>query len=248
MKKKSLSKIIFGSLALSLLTNLTPFHSQAKDHCPTASGKIAENLYAVKAGMTNFYVVTNGIDYICIDAGSNLKRAKQELHKLKIDPEKIQALFLTHSDWDHIAAISLFKNARIYLSSDEEKMVLNKERRILGFINNKLPFEYYLHNDGWETYVGELTVKVIATPGHTSGSMSYLVNGQILFTGDALSLKNGKAALFTPRFFNMDETTQKKSIKKMASLRNITLLCTGHHGFTDNFEFAMKEWRNQCEN
>lgn len=245
MKKKSPSKIIFGTLALSLLTNLTTFHSHAKDHYPSTSGKIAENLYAVKAGMTNFYVVTNGIDYICIDAGSNLKKAKQELHKLKIDPEKIQALFLTHSDRDHIAAISLFKNARIYLSTDEEEMVLNKKRRILGFINNNLPFEYYLHNDGWETNVGDITVRAIATPGHTFGSMSYLVNGQMLFTGDALSLKNGKAALFTPRFFNMDEKTQEKSIKKLASLRNITLLCTGHHGFTGNFEFAMREWRNQ---
>lgn len=139
--KKKLSKIIFGTLALSLLTNLTPFNSHAKDHYPSASSKIAENLYAVKAGMTNFYVVTNGIDYICIDAGSNLKKAKQELQKLKIDSEKIQALFLTHSDRDHIAAMSLFKNARIYLSTAEEEMVLNKERRILGFINNKLPFE-----------------------------------------------------------------------------------------------------------
>ena len=198
--------------------------------------------------MTYFYVVTNGIDYICIDAGSNLKRAKQELHKLKIDPEKIQALFLTHSDRDHIAAISLFKNARIYLSTYEEEMVLNKKRRIFGFINNKLSFEYYLHNDGWETNVGDITIRAIATPGHTSGSMSYLVNSQMLFTGDALSLKNGRAALFTPRFFNMDEKTQEKSIKKLASLRNITLLCTGHHGFTDNFEFAMREWNNQCEN
>lgn len=248
MKKNSLSCIIFGTLALSLLSNLTPFHSRAKGDCPIQSGKIAENLYVIKAGMTNFYIVTNGIDHICIDAGSNLKKAKQELHKLNIDPEKIQVLFLTHSDRDHLAAISLFKNAQIYLSIDEEEMVLNKKRRIFGFIDNKLPHEYYIHNDGSKTYIGDITVQAIATPGHTSGSMSYLVNGQMLFTGDALSLKNGKATLFTPRFFNMDETTQKKSIKKLASLKNITLLCTAHHGFTDNFDFAMKEWRNQGEN
>ncbi len=249
MKKILLySSVALGIFTLCQFSNISSFQSQAKEHRPNTSGKINKNIYTVKAGISNFYIVTNTIDYICIDAGSNLKKAKQELHKLNINPEKIQILLLTHSDQDHTTALSLFKNAQIYLSIDEEEMVLNKKRRLFGFINNKLPNNYYILNDGCEINIGDIKVRAIATPGHTSGSTSYLVNNHMLFTGDTLSLKNGKAALFTPSFFNMDEKTQEKSIKKLALLENIAFLCTAHHGYTDKFKFAMKEWRNELEN
>jgi glyoxylase-like metal-dependent hydrolase (beta-lactamase superfamily II) len=40
-------------------------------------------------------------------------------------------------------------------------------------------------NDGDEIRIGAINIKVIATPGHTPGSLSYL-SGERLFTGDAL--------------------------------------------------------------
>lgn len=237
------SGITITILVFCLLIMLFPFFSEIKDHHPIASSKIIDNLCAVNTGISNFYIITNGETDICIDAGSSLKKAKQELLKLNINPDLIEIVFLTHSDQDHTAALSLFKNAQIYLSIDEEQMILNKRSRFFGFIKNKLPDTYYLLNDGSEMNIGDIKVRALATPGHTSGSMSYLVNGQMLFTGDTLSLKDGKTSLFSPHFFNMDEKSQENSIRKLASLRNITLLCTGHHGVTDKFESAMEEWR-----
>lgn len=61
------------------------------------------------------------------------------------------------------------------------------------------------------------------TPGHTPGSMCYLVNGRDLFTGDSLSLKAGRAGLFN-EFFNMDSETQKKSLRKLKNTPGVQFI------------------------
>ena len=47
----------------------------------------------------------------------------KNLEKLNINPDKITAAFLTHTDSDHVGTLELFKNADIYISKEEEKMM-----------------------------------------------------------------------------------------------------------------------------
>lgn len=201
----------------------------------------------VNAGMSNLYVISNAKTSICIDAGSNLKKVKRELLRLKINPDKVKAVFLTHSDQDHIAALDLFKKAQIYISRDEGAMILAKKPRFFGFIGNKLPIPYQTLSDGSEINAGGIIVLAIATPGHTPSSMSYLVNQHYLFTGDSLGLKDGAVTLFMPHFFNMDEVTGKASILKLSQLTSVSWLGTGHHGFSEDFGYAIGKWKNQEE-
>jgi len=76
-------------------------------------------------------------------------------------------------------------------------------------------------------------VRGIATPGHTPGAMSYIIDGAYLFVGDTMSLKNGKADLFN-EFFNMDSATEGGSIRKLAALKNPKFVFTAHYGYTDD--------------
>lgn len=63
-------------------------------------------------------------------------------------------------------------------------------------------------------------IEGILTPGHTPGSMCYLINDKYLFTGDALSLKNGRIGEFND-FFNMDSEKALESIEKIKDLKNV---------------------------
>lgn len=236
------SGIIILILFLLLLAVMFPFLSEVKGHHPAASEKINDYLTAINSGASNLYIISNADTKICIDAGSDLKRVSREFSKMKIDPDSIKAVFLTHSDQDHVTALGLFHNAKIYLSKAEEEMVQNRQRHLFGFIENKLPNTYSTLNDGSELNIDNIKIKAIATPGHTSGSTSYLVNDRMLFTGDTLSLIKNKALLFTPHVFNMDEKKQQYSIRKLKSLKNIEFLCTGHHGITKDFQTAINEW------
>ena len=92
--------------------------------------------------------------------------------------------------------------------------------------------------------LGSIKVQAIATPGHTPGSMSYLVDDGVLFSGDTLVLRNGQAYPFY-RLVNMDAATQEQSIRKLTRLQNVALLCTAHTGCTTDYQRAMVHWRPQ---
>lgn len=236
--------IIIFILVSSFIAIILPFLVELSSHHPAASCKINNYISVVNAGMSNLYIISNDKTSICIDAGANLKKTKQELLRLKINPDSVEAVFLTHSDRDHIAALDLFKKAQIYISRDEEAMILAKKPRFFGFIRNKLPIPYQTLSDGSEINAGGIIVLAIATPGHTPGSMCYLVNKHYLFTGDSLGLKEGAVTLFTPHFFNMDEATCKASILKLSQLTGVSWVGTGHHGFSKDFGYAFEKWKN----
>jgi glyoxylase-like metal-dependent hydrolase (beta-lactamase superfamily II) len=53
-------------------------------------------------------------------------------------------------------------------------------------VNGRVTFEYTQIKDGDTFQVGDLEIKAITTPGHTGESTCYLVNDEILLTGDTL--------------------------------------------------------------
>lgn len=205
--------------------------------------EVADGIYAIKDGVyTNMYLVKTADGFIAVDAAQNAENIRSEMNQLKILPEKVTTVFLTHTDMDHIGALKLFSNAKVYISTAEEQMINGKTVRMAGFMKNRLPVPYETLEDQQVITVSGVSVQGISTPGHTPGSMSYLIEGKYLFTGDTLSLINGQAALFN-EFFNMDSTLEGESIRKLASLTEVRYLLTGHHGYSDDFEKAMAAWK-----
>jgi glyoxylase-like metal-dependent hydrolase (beta-lactamase superfamily II) len=211
---------------------------------PAETGKISDNLYAVRDGTVNFFVYKSGEDVICIDSGFRKNRINSGLDTLGIDPRKITHLFLTHSDRDHAGGLGLFPKAKIYLSADEEPLITGEKARMLGIIHNQqIKKSHNLLNDNDIISVGLTKIRAIATPGHTPGSMSFLVNGSILFVGDAFKLLDGKVRPPRSNIFNMDTKLQEESIRKLAALDNVLLACTAHTGCTAEFSNAIQAWR-----
>jgi len=204
--------------------------------------EIVSGIYAIKTKNANFYIVENGDDYIAIDAGGgNESIAKTELGKLNIEPEKITAVLLTHTDFDHISALRLFKNATIYISKQEEQVIDGSVSRLPFGGRNKLNYDYSKIEDTEELCFGKIKVKSFLTPGHTSGSMSFLIDDKYLFVGDNLSLQDGKVSLFNS-LFNLSDDTQKESIKKLAQIANVEYIFTAHYGFTDEPKKAFQSF------
>lgn len=208
----------------------------------TRTGKITENIFAVSAGMVNMFVVRYGDNTICIDTGMGKSNIKRGLTRLGVAPESVSHVFLTHSDTDHAGCIDLFKNAKVLLSKNEEQMITGKTHRNGSRYNKPINREYTLLEEGEAVQIGDITVKGMETPGHTPGSMTYLVNGEYLFVGDTMALMGDKVRTF-PGFINMDTETEKASIRKLAKLTGIKMMFTAHSGYTVDFSNAIKEWK-----
>jgi hydroxyacylglutathione hydrolase len=245
--KRIYKRILTGIAAVVLLILLLSigyfFKARGiiKEMTPAETMEIVENVFSVKDSFLNFYLIKTGEHYIALDAGNKPGNIQHELKKLAIEPEKIIAVFLTHTDGDHVAGISLFKNASIYLSTQEEQMINGKKSRFFLFGNKIDSQKYKLIDDQQITTLGNLNIKGFITPGHTPGSMCYLVNDSLLFTGDAFKLKKGKIEDFDS-FFNMNSKIANKSIATIVKLPGVKYIFTAHYGYSNNFKNSVKDW------
>ena len=210
---------------------------------PLATGKVSENIFAIKTRTVNFFVFQYAEITIAIDSGFGKNLILSQLKYLGLDPKNITHVFLTHSDFDHTGGVNLFENAKVYLSADEETMITGKRARMLGFVyNSRIKKPYQLLNDNDVVSLGRLAIHAITTPGHTPGSMSYLVNESILFVGDTFKLIDDRVYPLR-RYINMDTEQQKASIRKLARLDGVKLACTAHTGYTKAFDQAIQAWK-----
>lgn len=200
--------------------------------------QVTHGAFIIKDSFVNMFVLKDSDNYIAIDAGNDPKMIRNELKKLSIDTAKVVAVLLTHSDGDHTGALSMFKNATVYLSNAEEQMINGTTARRLGSHNSISRKNYKLLNDGQILTVGSLKIKCILTPGHTPGSMSYVVNDSLLYVGDAFSLTKGKITKPNP-VFTQDMETALKSFDKIAKLPTVTHIFTAHTGYSCEYKYAV---------
>lgn len=231
--------IIAGVVVLSFIGLMAKMSYEMRDFTPMETGNVFDNIFTVKDGFANIFIIKDGEQYVIIDGGMNPSETAKQFAQLSIDPDDVSAVLLTHTDSDHAGALSLFNNAKVYLSKAEMPM-LNGERTkfVRKFGNITVPDNNILLEDRETIEIGNLKIQGILAPGHTTGMMAYLVDDKYLFTGDILSLRDGKIAPL-PKFFDMDH---EQAVKSMEIIRDIPAdyIITGHWGFA-NYKTAVAQ-------
>jgi len=232
-----------GVLVLILAALMGGFYfkmkSELKDMHVLETRQVTKGVYSIKDSYVNMFLVQDSDKYVAVDAGGDVATIRKELKTLNIDSSKVVSVFLTHGDGDHTAALSLFKNAKIYLSKDEEQMINGKTAKMMFIHNSISRKDYTLLDDQQLLKVGNTTVKSIMTPGHTPGSMSYLVNDSLLFVGDAFGVNQGKVTK-PNTFFSKDMNLAIKSFDKISNLSTAKYIFTAHTGFSSVYKDAVK--------
>ncbi|MDR3242447.1 MAG: MBL fold metallo-hydrolase [Clostridiales Family XIII bacterium] len=139
-------------------------------------------------------------------------------------------LILTHGHGDHIAGVkryrSEFPEMKLVAGEDEKPLLsspeLNHAEEIAG-VKVTLDADIYVR-DGDVLEVGGLTLRIIATPGHTLGGISILTGGA-LFSGDTLF----RASIGRTDLWGGSLESLKKSIKeKLFALPDDVEVYPGH--------------------
>ena len=158
---------------------------------------------------------------------------------------KLKSILLTHGHFDHILGVNVTQEDENFMSDlledsdsqvktfvhkDDLIMIENVERFMMGFAAGKVepPIVENFVNDGDVINVGDMEIKVIHTPGHSKGSVSYLSDGN-LFSGDTLFLESvGRTDLY-----GGDYNELVKSVKeKLFTLDDNTKVYPGHGPMT----------------
>lgn len=139
---------------------------------------------------TNAYLLTNEETRkaVIIDPGMNPASLIR-----KLDGLEIEAILLTHAHFDHIGGVDeirKLKGCPVYLHDLEADWLTDPKRNgslrwpELGAVIRSEPAEYALDDRMTLKLIGA-TFKVMHTPGHSPGSVSFLMNNH-LFGGDVL--------------------------------------------------------------
>ncbi len=124
---------------------------------------------------------------VVIDPGDDADRILMELAKSDL---KVKYLINTHGHFDHVGANKRMREvtgAKLGIHPDDEPMLGELSQSALMFgmsVENSPPADFLL-NDGDDVTFGEITLKVIHTPGHSKGGICLYTKGH-LFAGDTL--------------------------------------------------------------
>ncbi len=124
-------------------------------------GPIENNVYVVRCRRTG--------EATLIDAANEHDRLLRVAQRLGVT-----SVLETHGHWDHIGAVEQVRAAGIDVWVRDEDSAM-------------LPSYDHLLEDDAVHVVGHLRLRIVHTPGHTPGSVSFaLENTPLLFTGDTL--------------------------------------------------------------
>jgi hydroxyacylglutathione hydrolase len=243
---KTSRKVLLGiGIPVLILIMLFAFYmiklsNEYKRFTPLATGQISSDLYVINDDFVNVFILYKNKQYMVIDSGNKRENIEKGFEYFGINISNVSTVLLTHTDYDHVAQVSLYKNAKFYISKDEEKMI-NGEVNRSPFMCNKLTVKYLLLPNNGVQKIGDWEVQTILLPGHTAGSVCYLIDDKYLFTGDSISLVNNQIMPFND-FFNMSTKQQIESIKNIANLNSVELVLTAHYGLSNHYKELFDTW------
>ncbi|WP_312430294.1 MBL fold metallo-hydrolase [Lacrimispora sp.] len=144
---------------------------------------------------TNCYVIYRESlkKAVIVDPGADGAYILDLCRELSLIPE---AILLTHGHFDHILAVKDIKEAfpdvKIYAGKQEKEMLAEPSVNL----SSSFGMAYTVYADGYEEdgallILAGMTFKVLFTPGHTKGSVCYLIESEnILISGDTLFLES----------------------------------------------------------
>ncbi len=181
-----------------------------------SDGRLEIHRYVVGPIANNVFVIR------CKETGESLLIDAANEHEMLLEvctTLGVRQIVETHGHWDHIGAVTELRDAGYEVAVTAEDSVM-------------LPSYDLILDDDQQLRVGNLHLRTIHTPGHTPGSICFLLEeAPILFSGDTLfpgGPGNTKSALG-------DFPTIIDSIENrlFSTLSATTLVLPGHGEQTD---------------
>lgn len=178
-------------------------------------GNLELRTVVVGALQTNCYLLKNKTtqDILIVDPGDQAVKIEQQIAKWG---GQVAGILLTHGHYDHTLAaeeLRAFYHTDIYAPKEEEKLLLSPALNMSGGWRSEpytVKADHWLEDEQILSLAG-LSIRVLATPGHTLGSACfYLEEEEVLISGDTLFAGSmGRTDLPTGNTRQMDLSLQR---------------------------------------
>ena len=216
--------------------DVAPGPAPARETYVTEPAKVFDNLYFVGTKFHNSWALTTSDGIILID--TLYEYASEEaivggLKKLGLDPANVKYVIISHAHGDHIGGAKLMQDrfhSRIVMSDPDWTMVENSKNQ---YPNGK-PRRDISGADGQQILLGDSSVTLVFTPGHTPGTLSAIF--QVKDRGRPLTVAYSGGTAFNfvndPPHFDIYINSQRK-MAEAARAAGATVLLSNHSEFDD---------------
>ncbi len=220
--------------------------------------KLTERIYLVGSGGQGFnltddydchvYLLDGGDELALIDAGAGMgvPQIIENIRGHGFEPATVRHLLLTHAHGDHAGGaarmaaalggpcVYMHQDCAPYLIDGDEKAISLAPAKRVGLYPEEYTFEPHPVDvqlqDSDRITVGDLELRAVSTPGHSSGHVSFLLdhNGRTEFFGGDLVFFGGRILL--QNAWDCDLQAHLRSLVKLRDAK-IDGFFPGHRSF-----------------
>ncbi|MSV36192.1 MAG: MBL fold metallo-hydrolase [Bryobacterales bacterium] len=216
------------------LRDAAPGPAPARGTWYTEPAKMFDNLYFVGSKFHNSWALKTSEGIILLDTLYTYNSEEEivgGLKKLKLDPATVKYVIITHAHGDHVGGAKLMQDrfrSRIVMGAPDWDSI---EKSVNGYPEGK-PKRDIAADDGQKITLGDTTVTIVTTPGHTPGTLSMLFdvkdNGKPLH----VAYSGGTAFNFPSTVPNFDIYAQSQRKMAAAAARSgATIVMSNHSEF-----------------
>jgi metallo-beta-lactamase class B len=139
--------------------------------------KIFDNLYYIGFNDVGAWAITTSQGIIVIDSLNTPEEAEKILipgmEKAGLDPKQIKYVIIGHGHFDHFGGTPYLQRTykpKVLMSGQDWDFIAASPQR-----NRELPMRDVAVTDGQTLTLGDTTLTMMITPGHTPGSMAILI-------------------------------------------------------------------------
>lgn len=218
----------------------------ARDTWYTEPAKVFDNLYFLGQSEYSSWAVTTSAGIIVIDAiydYSVQDEVVAGMKKLGLDPAQIKYVVVSHGHGDHSGGAKFLQDtygAKVLLT-EEDWGLLEKSKASPNA--QPVPRKDMVVTDGMKLTLGDTTITMYITPGHTMGTISTLIpvkdRGQThlaaAWGGTAFNWVNGPANYITPerpaKFWFDTYAKSAERFRNLAAAAGADIVIANHTNF-----------------
>lgn len=220
--------------------DVAPAPAPERSRWYTDPAKVFDNLYFVGTKVHSAWALTTSDGIILIDTlypYASPEAIGEGLKKLGLDPKSVKYTIITHGHGDHVGGAKMMQEmgSRIVMGEPDWELV---EKSVNRFPEK--PKRDMVAADGQKVTLGDTTVTLVATPGHTPGTFSAFF--EVKDGGKPLTVaySGGTAFNFVNTVENFDTyIASQRKMGQMAATAGATIVMSNHTEF-DNAVLKIK--------
>lgn len=205
----------------------------AVPNAPVEPVKILDNLYYFGFNSVGAWAIPTSQGIILIDALNTVKEAEDiiepALKKVGLNPADVKYVIVGHGHFDHFGGAPYFQQkygAKVAMSTTDWDVIARPNPNANpAQAARPLPKRDVEVTDGQKITVGDTTITLYVTPGHTPGSLAYIIPGK--YRGRPLNVLMLSGANITP-----DKATLMAFEKALDHAKDakVQMVINGHPG------------------